>query len=144
MCTWLALGISKRRSFLLSAHAELLYVQHSSRAKYNLVSTTSTPTFRNSSSAASLQASKLQCVSARVQQEGEKQANYWGSVFMASTVRLGNDKHGNAVHTPLRNLLPMIHPNDIVLGGWDISSTNLADAMKNAAVLVRAASCSAT
>lgn len=56
---------------------------------------------------------------------------------MASTVRLGNDAGGNAVHVPLRNLLPTVHPNDVVLGGWDICSDNLATAMTKAAVLVR-------
>lgn len=70
-------------------------------------------------------------------QEGEKKANYWGSLCMASTVRLGNDANGNAVHVPLRNLLPTVHPNDLVLGGWDICSDNLAAAMKKASVLVR-------
>ena len=69
-------------------------------------------------------------------QEGEKKANYWGSLCMASTVRLGNDAQGNAVHVPLRNLLPTVHPNDLVLGGWDICSDNLADAMVKASVLV--------
>merc|ERR1719409_18296 len=29
----------------------------------------------------------------------------------------------------------MVHPNDLVIGGWDISKTNLADAMKRAKVL---------
>lgn len=70
-------------------------------------------------------------------QDGEKKANYWGSLCMASTVRLGNDLEGNAVHVPLRNLLPTVHPNDLVLGGWDICSDNLADAMVKASVLVR-------
>lgn len=70
-------------------------------------------------------------------QEGEKESNYWGSLCMASTVRLGNDAGGNAVHVPLRNLLPTVHPNDMVLGGWDICSDNLATAMTKAAVLVR-------
>lgn len=56
---------------------------------------------------------------------------------MASTVRLGNDTRGNAVHVPLRNLLPTVHPNDIVLGGWDICGDDLAIAMSKAAVLVR-------
>lgn len=69
-------------------------------------------------------------------QEGPKKANYWGSLCMASTVRLGNDAQGNAVHVPLRNLLPTLHPNDLVLGGWDICSDDLAAAMKKAAVLV--------
>ena len=67
--------------------------------------------------------------------EGEKKANYWGSVMLASTVKLGNDAMGNAVHTPISNMLPMIHPNDIVWGGWDINEMNLGDAMKRAKVL---------
>ena len=70
-------------------------------------------------------------------QEGQKKANYWGSLCMASTVRLGNDKHGNAVHVPLRNLLPTLRPNDLVIGGWDICGDNLAVAMAKACVLVR-------
>jgi len=32
-------------------------------------------------------------------------------------------------------VLPMVHPNDLVIGGWDISGMNLADAMDRAAVL---------
>lgn len=67
--------------------------------------------------------------------EGEKKANYWGSVMLASTVKLGNDSMGNAVHTPISNMLPMINPNDIVWGGWDINNMNLGDAMKRSKVL---------
>merc|ERR1719410_3158827 len=32
-------------------------------------------------------------------------------------------------------MLPMLHPNNIVWGGWDISSMNLGDAMKRSKVL---------
>jgi myo-inositol-1-phosphate synthase len=32
-------------------------------------------------------------------------------------------------------LLPMVHPNDLVIGGWDISSMNIAEAMDRAQVL---------
>lgn len=67
--------------------------------------------------------------------EGTKTANYWGSLLMASTVKLGNDVAGNAVFTPMRNMLPMVHPDNIVWGGWDINRTNLGDAMKRAQVL---------
>jgi myo-inositol-1-phosphate synthase len=35
---------------------------------------------------------------------------------------------------PFNSLLPMVHPNDMVIGGWDISKTNLADAMERAEV----------
>lgn len=67
--------------------------------------------------------------------EGVKHANYYGSVIMASTIKLGTDEEGKEVFIPFHDLLPMIHPNDLVLGGWDISGMNLADAMDRAAVL---------
>lgn len=35
-------------------------------------------------------------------------------------VRVGNYK-GEEIHVPFSSLLPMVHPNDFVLGGWDIS-----------------------
>lgn len=31
--------------------------------------------------------------------------------------------------------MPFVNPDDLVIGGWDISSMNLADAMKRAEVL---------
>lgn len=67
--------------------------------------------------------------------EGTHKANYWGSLLLASTVKLGNDPHGNAVHTPMSNMLPLLNPNDIVWSGWDINRTNLGDAMKRSKVL---------
>jgi myo-inositol-1-phosphate synthase len=68
--------------------------------------------------------------------QGTQKANYWGSVLLASTVPLGQDvTTGQAVYTPLHNMLPMIHPNTIVWGGWDINSMKLGDAMKRAQVL---------
>lgn len=66
---------------------------------------------------------------------GEHKANYMGSMMMASTVKLGNDAGGNTVHTPMSNMLPMVDPNEIVWGGWDISSMNLGDAMTRSKVL---------
>lgn len=61
--------------------------------------------------------------------------NYIGSLLRASTVRLGLDAAGKDVYAPLSDLLPMVHPNDLVLGGWDISGVPLDAAMKRAAVL---------
>ncbi|NXP62237.1 INO1A synthase, partial [Chloropsis cyanopogon] len=92
---------------------------------------------------------------------GRKTANYYGSLLQASTVCLGTGPSGD-VYVPFRDLLPMVHPNDIVFDGrwdtggppqrrgaprsawvtprcvppgWDISSLNLAEAMKRAEVL---------
>ncbi len=38
------------------------------------------------------------------------------------------------VWVPLKDVLPMVDPSDVVIGGWDISAMNLADAMSRAAV----------
>uniref|UniRef100_A0A8C0FKT1 inositol-3-phosphate synthase n=1 Tax=Bubo bubo TaxID=30461 RepID=A0A8C0FKT1_BUBBB len=62
---------------------------------------------------------------------GRKKANYYGSLLQASTVCLGTGPSGD-VYVPFRDLLPMVHPNDIVFDGWDISSLNLAEAMRRA------------
>lgn len=68
--------------------------------------------------------------------EGVQEANYYGSVIMGSTIKLGNDAiTGEEINIPFNKLLPMIHPNDLVVGGWDISGMNLADAMDRAKVL---------
>ncbi|KAJ6664332.1 hypothetical protein lerEdw1_008551 [Lerista edwardsae] len=65
---------------------------------------------------------------------GQKHASYYGSLLQASTVSLGTGPSGE-IYVPFRDLLPMVHPNDIVFDGWDISSMNLADAMQRAQVL---------
>ncbi|KAG9198681.1 Myo-inositol-1-phosphate synthase [Epicoccum nigrum] len=68
--------------------------------------------------------------------EGKRAANYYGSVIMSSTTKLGVDsKTGKEIYVPFHDLLPMVHPNDLVVGGWDISGMNLADAMDRAKVL---------
>ena len=68
--------------------------------------------------------------------EGPRAANYYGSVVMGSTVKLGTEAATQRdVNVPFRDVLPMVHPNDLVVGGWDISGMNLADAMDRAAVL---------
>lgn len=67
--------------------------------------------------------------------EGKKNANYYGSVIMASTIKLGTDEDGKEIYIPFHDMLPMLHPNDLVVGGWDISNMSLADAMDRAAVL---------
>lgn len=68
--------------------------------------------------------------------EGRQSANYYGSMVMGSTIKLGTDTAtGEEVHIPFHDMLPMVHPNDLVIGGWDISSMNLGDAMDRAKVL---------
>eukprot|EP00188_Purpureofilum_apyrenoidigerum_P003321 Plantae.Rhodophyta-Purpureofilum_apyrenoidigerum.ctg3438.p1 GENE.Plantae.Rhodophyta-Purpureofilum_apyrenoidigerum.ctg3438~~Plantae.Rhodophyta-Purpureofilum_apyrenoidigerum.ctg3438.p1 ORF type:complete len:525 (-),score=106.17 Plantae.Rhodophyta-Purpureofilum_apyrenoidigerum.ctg3438:1538-3112(-) len=68
--------------------------------------------------------------------EGVHHANYFGSICLSSTVRMGFDAETNKdVWVPMNSLVPMVHPNDIVIGGWDINSADLAMAMERAKVL---------
>ncbi|GAA5938695.1 inositol-3-phosphate synthase INO1 [Sporobolomyces koalae] len=67
--------------------------------------------------------------------DGVQTPNYLGSLVRASTMRLGQDGHGEDVHVPMSDVLPMVHPNDLVVGGWDISSMSLDGAMRRACVL---------
>ena len=45
-----------------------------------------------------------------------QKANYVGSLTQSSTVCLGTGPDGD-VFIPLKDLLPMVHPNDIVFDG---------------------------
>ncbi|KAH9454734.1 hypothetical protein MJO28_007744 [Puccinia striiformis f. sp. tritici] len=68
--------------------------------------------------------------------EGIQTPNYIGSIVRASTLRLGSDAQtGKDVHIPLSDMLPMVHPNDLVIGGWDISGMPLDQAMRRAKVM---------
>ena len=68
--------------------------------------------------------------------QGLQQPNYIGSLLRASTVRLGGDPTtGKDVYVPIGEVLPMVHPNDLVLGGWDISGVTMDKAMHRAQVL---------
>lgn len=67
--------------------------------------------------------------------EGVVEPNYYGSVTQSSTIKLGVDSEGNDVYAPFSSVLPFVHPNDLVIGGWDISKLPLDKAMKRAKVL---------
>lgn len=66
---------------------------------------------------------------------GLMRPNYFGSVMMATTIRVGYDANNQEVYVPLSDMLPIVDPSDIVIGGWDINKMNLADAMTRAQVL---------
>jgi len=66
--------------------------------------------------------------------DGVQTPNFWGSLTQSSTCRIGAFQ-GEEVHVPFKALLPMVEPTDVVLGGWDISSANLKDAMERSRVL---------
>eukprot|EP01057_Protomagalhaensia_wolfi_P002043 Protomagalhaensia_wolfi_Nauph_80__2042@NODE_22_length_4814_cov_65_182199_g17_i0_p1_GENE_NODE_22_length_4814_cov_65_182199_g17_i0NODE_22_length_4814_cov_65_182199_g17_i0_p1_ORF_typecomplete_len516_score89_42NAD_binding_5/PF07994_12/1_9e154Inos1P_synth/PF01658_17/3_1e51_NODE_22_length_4814_cov_65_182199_g17_i0611608 len=61
--------------------------------------------------------------------------DWLGSVAMMSTCKLGVDSEGCDIYVPIRSLLPMINPVDLVIGGWDISKVSLPEATRRAEVL---------
>jgi myo-inositol-1-phosphate synthase len=67
--------------------------------------------------------------------EGEVKSNFYGSMTQSSTIRIAQNAQGQSVFIPFKNILPMVDPTDLVIGGWDISSMNLGDAMTRAQVL---------
>jgi myo-inositol-1-phosphate synthase len=44
---------------------------------------------------------------------GEQKANWFGSITQASTVLLGSDDEGRDVCIPMKDVVPMVDPNDI-------------------------------
>lgn len=65
---------------------------------------------------------------------GVKKPNFFGSFLESSTVSLGFGDDGE-VFVPMRDLLPMVRPTDLVVDGWDLSSLTIDEAMKRAEVL---------
>jgi myo-inositol-1-phosphate synthase len=72
---------------------------------------------------------------------GEQSPDYIGSFTQSSTVRIGATAEGEQIHVPTKNLLPMVDPNSIVFGGWDISSANMYAAMQRVRALRFASRC---
>jgi myo-inositol-1-phosphate synthase len=66
---------------------------------------------------------------------GVQSANWFGSITQASTVLIGSDASFKDVYLPMKDLVPMVNPDNIILDGWDISSLNIGDAMRRAEVL---------
>ena len=68
--------------------------------------------------------------------EGIHHPDYFGSLTQCSTLLMGQRPDTNEdVWMPFSKILPMVNPNDVVVGGWDISSANLAESMRRAEVL---------
>jgi len=67
--------------------------------------------------------------------QGVKHPDYLGSITQVSTMRIGSGPGGEQVYVPLKDVLPMVNPNDLIIGGWDISKVNLAEGMHRAQVL---------
>ena len=64
---------------------------------------------------------------------GTQQSNYYGSVFMSSTTTIPTTT-GN-VHKGLNSIVPMIHPNDLIIDGWDIVDKSIYQSIQDNYVL---------
>lgn len=65
---------------------------------------------------------------------GEQSPNYYGSITQCSTFKVGNFGK-KEIFQPMNKVLPMVDPNDLIIGGWDISEANLYESMKRAQVM---------
>jgi len=66
---------------------------------------------------------------------GEREANFYGSITQCATVRLGVTAEGDEVNVPLHDLLPMVKPTELEIGGWDINGADMGAALQRAKVL---------
>lgn len=74
---------------------------------------------------------------------GEASANFYGSFTQCVTTKIGVrvSKGKDEVpviqdmYVPIKDLLPMVNPTDLVIGGWDINSCDMYSATKRAKVL---------
>jgi myo-inositol-1-phosphate synthase len=68
--------------------------------------------------------------------DGKHSPDYFGSLTQASTLNMGQDPSTGAdVNIPFKDILPMVNPSDMVIGGWDISDMNMYEAMQRAKVI---------
>jgi len=75
-----------------------------------------------------------------VSKRGEQTPNYYGSFTQSATTHVGYKHNAKTnqiedVTMPIKDILPMVNPNDIVINGWDISGLNLYESCKRAQVL---------
>lgn len=71
---------------------------------------------------------------------GTVNANFFGSFTQSATCHVGfkvNEATGHLedVYRPIKNILPMIDPCELVINGWDISSSNLYESCRRSKVL---------
>ena len=65
--------------------------------------------------------------------KGEQKATMYGSMTQCSTMKVAEGEDGE-VFLPIKEVIPLIEPTDLVIGGWDINAADLADSMKRAEV----------
>lgn len=67
---------------------------------------------------------------------GLKKANYFGSLTQSVTTKIGlkideDKKTVKDVFKIIKDIVPLVNPNDIEITGWDIQDLNLYEAAQN-------------
>nr|CAG4719089.1 unnamed protein product [Naegleria fowleri] len=62
--------------------------------------------------------------------EGIHTANWFGSITQSSTIHLGGQQY-----CALKDVVPMLNPDELFVDGWDISNLNIYDSCRRAKVL---------
>lgn len=65
--------------------------------------------------------------------KGLQSATMYGSMTQCSTMKVA-ETETEEVFLPIKEVIPLINPTDLVIGGWDINSLDMAEAMKRAEV----------
>lgn len=65
--------------------------------------------------------------------KGEQRASMYGSMTQCSTMKVAEDE-AQEIYLPIREVIPLLNPTDLVIGGWDINSLDMGEAMKRAEV----------
>lgn len=65
--------------------------------------------------------------------KGIQQANMLGSMTQSSTMKVADSIDGE-IFMKIKDVIPLVRPEDLKVAGWDINSMDLANAMKKAQV----------
>jgi len=66
---------------------------------------------------------------------GSQAANWYGSLTQCTASPLGCDASGRQIVCAFKDLVPMVNPNDMIVGGWDISGADMYEAARRSHVL---------
>ena len=65
--------------------------------------------------------------------KGLQSANMLGSMTQCSTIKVADSADGQ-IFMKIKEVIPLVNPEDLIVTGWDINSMDLASAMKRAQV----------
>lgn len=65
--------------------------------------------------------------------KGVQKANMLGSMTQSSTMKVADSEEGE-FYMKIKEVIPMVNPEDLIVSGWDINAMSMSDAMKRAQV----------